>query len=223
MARARRKKRKAKAVIDPSPLNELLSAIVGDGLMIEGRTDPIASVGRSHGVEGFETREFTLGEDEDFYLVVEGQLATGDPGPCRAVQTHELAPGEVQCPQGAGRRQLVSDVLRQSDDAPPEVVYQGRAYKYFRRVDALYDDANRQCDRVSWDYEFGRHNLAIERWPGGEMAVYEGQVVPLDRIRVVPNYQPSSSPGSPLFQLPAEMGVLAGILLMLLGGFMMFS
>ena len=59
--------------------------------MIEGRTYAIASVGRSEGAEGFATREFTLGEDEDLYLVVEGQLASGDPGRCRAVKTHELS------------------------------------------------------------------------------------------------------------------------------------
>ena len=94
---------KAPVEIGPSPLDELLGADVGDGLMIEGRTYAIASVGRSEGAEGFATREFTLGEDEDFYLVVEGQLASGDPGRCRAVKTHELGLGEVHCPGGSGR------------------------------------------------------------------------------------------------------------------------
>ncbi len=208
--------------IGPSPLDQFLAAGVNDGLRIEGRTYPIATIGRSEGEDGFATREFTLGEDEDFYLVVEGQLASGDPGRCRAVKTHELGPGEVRCP-GEGRRGgPASLALRLSDDAPDRVIYQGRAYRYFRRVDAHYVDADRQCDRVSWDYELDRRNLAIERWPGGEMAVYEGQVVPLDRIRVVRNYGPFSSSRSQGSHLPAEFGVLAGILLMTLGGIMMF-
>ncbi|MEJ7638115.1 MAG: hypothetical protein WKF75_09095, partial [Singulisphaera sp.] len=146
-------RREEPAQIGPSPLDELLGADVGDGLVIDGRDYPIASVGRAEGADGFATREFTLGEDEDFYLVVEGQLSSGDPGRCRAVKSHELSPLEVQCPQGSGRRPLATFVLRLSDDAPPEVVYQWRTYKYFRRVDALYVDPDRQCDRVGWDYE----------------------------------------------------------------------
>ena len=208
--------------IGPSPLDELLGADVNDGLMIEGRTYPIATIGRSEGADGFATREFTLGEDEDFYLVVEGQLASGDPGRCRAVKTHELGLGEVRCPGDGRRGGPASLALRLSDDAPVGVIYQGRVYRYFRRVDAHYVDADRQCDRVSWDYELGRRNLAIERWPGGEMAVYEGQVVPLDRIKVVPNYGPFSSAGSQGSHIPAEFGVIAGILLMTFGGIMLF-
>lgn len=214
--------REEPAEIGPSPLDELLGADVGDGLVIDGRDYPIASVGRAEGADGFATREFTLGEDEDSYLVVEGQLASGDPGRCRAVKSHELSPLEVRCPQGSGRRPLATFVLRLSDDAPAEVVYQWRTYKYFRRVDALYVDPNRRCDRVGWDYECDRRNLAIERWPGGEMAVYEGQVVPLDQIRVMHDYRPYSSSGSQDSHLPAELGVLAGILSMILGGILMF-
>ena len=105
MARARRnrKKGKAPAKIGSSPLDELLGADVGDGLMIEGQTYAIASVGRSEGGEGFATREYTLGEEEDLYLVVEGHLASGDPGRSRAVKTHELSLNEVLCPGGSGR------------------------------------------------------------------------------------------------------------------------
>jgi hypothetical protein len=223
MARARRnrKKRKASAEIGPSPLDELLGADVGDGLMIEGQTYAIASVGRSEGGEGFATREYTLGEEEDLYLVVEGQLASGDSRRSRAVKTHELSLNEVLCPGGSGRNSMAAHVLRESDDPPPEVVYQGLSYKFFRRIDAFYSDAKRECDRVSWDYEIGRRNLTIERWPEGEMAVYEGIVVPFDRIRVVPDYEPSTS-GSQVSSLPAELGVLAGILLMVFGWLMMF-
>src|SRR5688500_4861358 len=97
MARARRDR---PAEIGPPPFDELLRADVGDGLVIDGQSYAIASVGLSQGPEGFDTLEFTLGEDEDFYLVVEGQLASGDPGRCRAVKTHELGVGEVQCRQG---------------------------------------------------------------------------------------------------------------------------
>ena len=54
------------------------------------------------------------------------------------------------------------------------------------------------------------------------MAVYEGEVVPLDRIRVVHDYRPSSSSESQEFHLPAELGVVAGILLMFTRRVMMF-
>ena len=53
------------------------------------------------------------------------------------------------------------------------------------------------------------------------MAVYEGIVVPFDRIRVVHDYQASSS-GSQEVHLPAQLGLLAGVLLMVFGWLMMF-
>ena len=47
-------------------------------------------------------------------------------------------------------------------------------------------------------------------------------VVPFDRIRVVHDYRPSSSSGSQEVHLPAELGLLAGVLLMVFGWLMMF-
>jgi Domain of unknown function (DUF4178) len=193
-----------------STLSDLLDAGVRDGIQINNRRYAITAVGRSHTPDGFQTREYTL-DDEDFYLVIEGRLEGKDPGACRAVLTHELGPTEVRLrPDELGRSPMAVDVLRDSDNPPAEVRYQKRRYKFHRRVDAWYEGAGRSCPRVTWDYEQGGRNLAVERWPDGEMAVYEGWTPTLSRIRVVPGSDKAPSEG-------AAIGVLIGIGMMIFG------
>lgn len=208
-------------------LSDLNQAQVGDGMQVGPRRFPITLIGRSSAVGGFATREFTLGRD-DFYLVVEGDLSAGDPSRIRAVLTYEIAGNEATCPDGDGRTLLLSRVLQAGDDAPRTASYHGRVYKFARRVDADYRNPDRSARRVTWDYEFSRRNLAVERWPGGEMAVYEGEVVPLDSIRVLRDYQPPATPQALVSRRPgaairSPVGLLAGVILSVIGLVLLFS
>jgi hypothetical protein len=198
---------------DTSDFAALLKAGPGDGLEIGGERFPIASVGESATYDGFATREFTLGGEKDFYLVVEGPLAGGDPGSCRAVLTHELNPQEVRFRMPTGRSQLVTYALGTSDNPPREIEFHGCSYAFGRRVDARYTSRDRECDRTTWDFERGGRNLAVERWPGGEMAVYEGRQFPFSQIRVLEGY------GPPPRQLDKDAlrGLIIGAILMIVG------
>lgn len=211
---------------DAETLQHLLKADVGDGLLVGPRRFPISAVGQSSAGDGLATREFSLGDDE-YYLVIEGHLASGDPARVRAVLTHELAPAEARCQDRVGRPQLVAALLRASDDAPPTAGYHGRPYKFARRTDAQYEGLGRSCTRITWDYQAGSRNLAIERWPGGEMAVYEGEILPLGSIRVLPDYQPpraayqpawgGQGPARPAMRVASPTGIVVGIIMMVIG------
>lgn len=202
---------------DAETLQALLKADVGDGLLVGPRRFPITAVGESSADDGFATREFSLGDDE-FYLVIEGPLAHGDPARCRAVLTHELAPNEVVCRDRLGRNQLATGILRASDDSPMTVSYHGRPYQFARRADAQYRGPARSAPRITWDYQAGSRNLAVERWPSGEMAVYEGEVVPLGAIRVLPDYRPPR----PVARVASPVGIAVGVVMMIVGLLLVF-
>lgn len=215
-------------MLEPTRFAELLKAEIGDGLQVGPRRFPITHVGQSRAADGFTTREFTLGND-DFYLVVEGPLASGDPSQCRAVLTHELAANEVRCQDRTGRTQYVAGVLRATDDAPQTVTYHGRTYRYFRRVDAQYRGGQRNCPRSTWDYEAHSRNLAVERWPQGEMAVYEGEVVRLETVLVLQDYRPNAQSAvgatGPISSggVRSRIGVWIGVGMMVVGFLLLVS
>jgi hypothetical protein len=201
---------------EESAFTDLLQAGVGDGIAIGGRCHAIAQVGRSSSRGGFGTREYTLGDDEDYYLIIEGVLGSGDPDRCRAVVTHEVAPGEVgfRDPLGNGKPRPVTEVLKHSDFAPPEVVYHGRRYRFSRRTVADYASDARQGPRVTWDFESAGRNLAVERWPAddNEMAVYEGRVLKPSSFRVVKGFRPRPAPADGTL-----IGMACGVIMVLVG------
>ena len=209
--------------MDPtSLLSDLRHAGAGDSLTIWERTYVVVRVGQSSAPDGFETREFTMGRNEDFYLVAEGDLASDDLARCRFVMTHELNPSEVRCPSDLGAGPVATVALARSSQPPAEVVYQGKRYRFAKRTDAHYTSPARQCSRVTWDFERPGRNLAIELWPGGEMAVYEGPIVPPDRIVVRTGHRaPAGQPAETY--LPAELGVGLGIISTLIGAYLLFS
>ena len=189
-----------------------LRAGVGDGLEVRGRTYSVGAVGDSHDDAGFKTREYTLGDDADFYLVIEGDLDGDDPARCRAVVTHEIRPTEVAVPRPTGRRQSLAAALSGSADPPAKILHHQRTYQLSRKIDAHYRSESRRERRTTWDYESGKRNLAIERWANGEIAAYEGERLPLEAIRVIRGYAASATAAE-----NSTVGLLVGLGMMVIG------